>query len=304
MCVAIAIAFVAYLVAATYGVYHLRDEGLELKHPVKDTSYYHRYLMLMDQHFPTKLPVGFVAVGTMAYSGREGRQFLRLLEEARRDPEMRAGFQRCWLSSYANSIWYNPSAPVGFVSNLKTFLAVTPDFQADVILDDINTSVIASCCFVMSETNRDQYARADLMGRMCDPADASSLPVFAYHSSFMTFEQSLAVLPATLLIVGCAVAVMTVVIFLFLPHIFMVLLVFLTIVMIVVGIFGFVYFWDLTLSSIIMTHLVMSVGFSVDFSAHVCAAYLISDSKTREERARDAIRHAAGPVLNLSLIHI
>ena len=82
---------------------------------------------------------------------------------------------------------------------------------------------------------------------------------------------------------------MAVVTFLFLSRILVVLLAVLTIVMLLVGNFGFVYFWDLTLSSIIMTHLVMSVGFSVDFSAHVCAAYLISDSVTREERARDAI---------------
>ena len=114
----------------------------------------------------------------------------------------------------------------------------------------------------------------------------------------MTFEQSLAILPATLLMVGCAVAVMAVVTFLFLSRILVVLLAVLTIVMLLVGNFGFVYFWDLTLSSIIMTHLVMSVGFSVDFSAHVCAAYLISNSTTRQERARDAIRHAAGPILN------
>lgn len=34
------------------------------------------------------------------------------------------------------------------------------------------------------------------------------------------------------------------------------------------------YYWDLTLSSITMIHLVMSVGFSVDFSVHICHAFL------------------------------
>nr|KAG5702432.1 hypothetical protein BaRGS_027519 [Batillaria attramentaria] len=129
-------------------------------------------------------------------------------------------------------------------------------------------------------------------------SDASSLPVFAYHAAFVAYEQFLAVLPATLQMVGCAVAVMFVVTFIFLPHLLMVMLVTLTIVMILVGIFGFMYYWDISLSSITMIHLVMSVGFSVDFSAHVCAAYLISDSHTREERAHDAITHAAGPILN------
>nr|KAG5688558.1 hypothetical protein BaRGS_002773 [Batillaria attramentaria] len=160
------------------------------------------------------------------------------------------------------------------------------------------TKIEASRCFVWSEPSSDQYVQADLMLRMRDLADASSLPVFAYHAAFVAYEQFLAVLPATLQMVGCAVAVMFVVTFIFLPHLLMVMLVTLTIVMILVGIFGFMYYWDISLSSITMIHLVMSVGFSVDFSAHVCAAYLISDSHTREERAHDAITHAAGPILN------
>nr|KAG5702444.1 hypothetical protein BaRGS_027531 [Batillaria attramentaria] len=136
------------------------------------------------------------------------------------------------------------------------------------------------------------------MVRMRELADESSLPVFAYHSAFVAYEQFLAVLPATLQMVGCAVAVMFVVTFIFLPHLLMVMLVTLTIVMILVGIFGFMYYWDISLSSITMIHLVMSVGFSVDFSAHVCSAYLVSLAETREARAHDAITHAAGPILN------
>lgn len=116
--------------------------------------------------------------------------------------------------------------------------------------------------------------------------------------AFVAFEQYLAVLPATLQLVGIAVAVMTVVCFIFLPHLLMTCLVTLTIIMILVGIFGFMYFWNITLSSITMIHLIMSVGFSVDYSAHVCSAYLLSTSVDRVSRAKDAINHAAGPVLN------
>lgn len=51
-------------------------------------------------------------------------------------------------------------------------------------------------------------------------------------------------------------------------------------------------------SGISMIHLIMSVGFSVDFSAHICAAYLMSDARTRAERAEYAIVHASGPIFN------
>lgn len=47
-----------------------------------------------------------------------------------------------------------------------------------------------------------------------------------------------------------------------------------------------------------MIHLIMSVGFSVDFSAHICSAYLMSSANTRQERAKHAIIHASGPIFN------
>ena len=295
--IVIIVLFLGYLSAAIYGIIHLK-QGLILQNLVLDSSYYHRFLTLSDEYFPTSIPVGFVVNQKQDYAENDGTLFLNLLKKARNDARIDSSFERCWLKSYKSSAVYNSAASQDFVSNLHKFLANSPDFHADVVFDGTKTDIIASRCFVISKANNDQYNSAEVMKGMRDLADESSLPVFAYHSSFVAFEQFLAVLPATLLMVGCAVAVMTVVTFLFLPHILMVSLVFLTIVMILVGIFGFMYFWDLTLSSITMIHLVMSVGFSVDFSAHVCAAYLISDSVTREERARDAIRHAAGPILN------
>ena len=292
--VVIIVLFLGYLSAAIFGTIQLK-QGLVLKNLVLDTSYYHRFLTLSDEYFPTRIPVAFVVNQKLDYAGNDGTLFLNLLNQARNDAGIDSSFERCWLSSFKNSIPYSSTA---FVSSLQTFLTNAPEFKADVVFDSAKTNIIASRCFVMSKANNDQYNNADVMERMRDLADGASFSVFAYHSSFVAFEQFLAVLPATLLMVGCAVAVMTVVTFLFLPHILMVLLVVLTIVMILVGIFGFMYFFDLTLSSITMIHLVMSVGFSVDFSAHVCAAYLMSDSITRQDRAKDAIRHAAGPILN------
>ncbi|KAK7508062.1 hypothetical protein BaRGS_00001027 [Batillaria attramentaria] len=295
--IVILLGFVGYLATAIYGAVNLK-QGLVLKNLVPESSYYYKFLELQDQYFPTRLPVGFIVDEKVDYSGNDGVKYLDLLTEARKDREVDSSFEKCWLSSYKNSTLYSAVSPQTFVQNLQNFLATSPEFQPDVVFDSAKTEVVASRCFVWSEPNSDQYSQADLMVRMRDLADASSLPVFAYHSAFVAYEQFLAVLPATLQMVGCAVAVMFVVTFIFLPHPLMVFLVTLTIIMILVGIFGFMYYWDISLSSITMIHLVMSVGFSVDFSAHVCAAYLVSDAHSRKERAHDAITHAAGPILN------
>ena len=82
------------------------------------------------------------------------------------------------------------------------------------------------------------------------------------------------------------------------PHPLMVFVVSLTLVNILLGIFGFMYYWDLTLSSITMIHLVMSVGFSVDFSVHICHAFLNVRSEDQNKVLRKAFDTIGGPVLN------
>jgi predicted RND superfamily exporter protein len=67
---------------------------------------------------------------------------------------------------------------------------------------------------------------------------------------------------------------------------------------ILLGVFGFMYYWDISLSSISMIHLIMTVGFSVDFSAHICHAYLAVDSDSRDTKVHLALDRSGGPVFN------
>ena len=58
------------------------------------------------------------------------------------------------------------------------------------------------------------------------------------------------------------------------------------------------YYWDLTLSSITMIHLVMSMRFSVDFSVHICHAFL---SYRRTNMLKKAFDMSGGPIFNAAL---
>nr|KAG5698284.1 hypothetical protein BaRGS_016986 [Batillaria attramentaria] len=170
-----------------------------------------------------------------------------------------------------------------FIDGVKQFLSQNNNsiLLNDVKFNEQNTSITASRCYVMTQNVVNPFKQAEIMLDLRDLADSWGLPVFVYQPT-----------------VGTAVAVMAIVTFAFLPQPLMVLLVTLNILAIMTGVFGSMYYLDITFSGMSMIHLLMSIGFSVDFSAHICAAYLMSDAVTRKERAEYAIVHASGPIFN------
>ncbi|KAK7100869.1 patched domain-containing protein 3-like isoform X2 [Littorina saxatilis] len=288
--------FAALLAVSLYGAVHI-EQGLNFKDLVLRSSYYYDYITTKNEYFPDRIPIGFSIIGEHNYADVNVQQQVKdLLKAAKADGDIQADVEHCWLTAFLNSTFFqNVSLPL----ELRAFLAQNPVFTADIVVDPNNSSkIVASKCSVLSGSLDKQYDQADLMIRMRAVAENSPLPVIVFQIDFELFEQYLATLPATLQTVGCAVVAIVVVCMLLLPHPFMVALTTLNIIMIICNIFGFMYFWGITLSSITMIHLVMSVGFSVDFSAHVCSAYLMSNFGTRQKRAYDAITHAASPILN------
>lgn len=65
-----------------------------------------------------------------------------------------------------------------------------------------------------------------------------------------------------------------------------------------VGVIGFMYYWGLTLSSITMIYIIMCVGFCIDFSTHVCHAFVQSQGTDRKTRTAHSIDVAGGAVFN------
>lgn len=82
------------------------------------------------------------------------------------------------------------------------------------------------------------------------------------------------------------------------PHPILIIFVTVAVTMIMVGVFGYMYFVDVALSAITMIHLIMSVGFSIDFTAHICHGYMISTGETRGKRVEQAIDKTGAPIFH------
>ena len=74
-----------------------------------------------------------------------------------------------------------------------------------------------------------------------------------------------------------------------------------SVISIELGVTGYMAFWDIALDSVSMISLIMCIGFSVDFSAHISYAYMSSSATTPDGRVIDALYQLGYPILQGAL---
>lgn len=89
---------------------------------------------------------------------------------------------------------------------------------------------------------------------------------------------------------------MMIVSFIFIPNILCSVWVAFSILSIETGVVGYMALWHVNLDSISMINLIMCIGFSVDFTAHICYAYMSSPAKTSDEKVRDCLYALGLPI--------
>lgn len=97
--------------------------------------------------------------------------------------------------------------------------------------------------------------------------------------------------------ISLAAAVMMVVSLIFIPNPLCSLWVAFSIVSIEIGVVGYMTLWGVNLDSISMINLIMCIGFSVDFSAHISYAYLAAKVDTPAERVEECLYALGLPIL-------
>lgn len=85
--------------------------------------------------------------------------------------------------------------------------------------------------------------------------------------------------------------------FLFIPNVLCSLWVAFSIVSIELGVVGYMALWNVNLDSISMVNLIMCIGFSVDFTAHICYAYMSSKALSPKERVRESLYALGLPII-------
>lgn len=89
---------------------------------------------------------------------------------------------------------------------------------------------------------------------------------------------------------------MMIVSFIFIPNVLCSIWVALSIVSIEAGVVGYMALWHVNLDSISMINLIMCIGFSVDYTAHICYAYMSSKERRPADKVRECLYALGLPI--------
>lgn len=122
-----------------------------------------------------------------------------------------------------------------------------------------------------------------------------------FHPYFVFFDQFELVRPTSVQSMIIGAVIMMFISFIFIPNILCSLWVAFSIVSIELGVAGYMALWDVNLDSISMINLIMCIGFSIDFTAHICYTYMSSKARRPDDRVREALYSLGMPIFQGSV---
>ncbi|KAF4520468.1 hypothetical protein B566_EDAN004719 [Ephemera danica] len=279
------IIFAAYLAGACYGITTLK-EGLERRRLSKEDSYSIVFYDLEDEYyreFPYRIQ-NTSYITSPLYSESWLRSFVSYVDRNQ---------------DYLNS---SIDTEQDFIDTLKELYLSSPNpFSLDIKFNDNGEHIIASRFLIQAVNITDalhEQAMVTDLRRICKE---SPLNATVFHPYFVFFDQFELVRPTSLQCMVLAAVVMMIVSLLFIPNVLCCFWVAFSVISIETGVVGYMALWDVSLDSISMIQLIMCIGFSVDFTAHICYAYMSSKAKKPSERVKECLYALGLPIVQGAL---
>ncbi|KAA0198227.1 hypothetical protein HAZT_HAZT002794 [Hyalella azteca] len=174
-------------------------------------------------------------------------------------------------------------------------------YRADIVFSEDNSRIVASRCLVQSVNVMNAINDRRLMQDLRQWADESKFNVTVYHPMFIYFDHLTIVRSTILKAIAYAALTMVLICVIFIPNPISSLCVGVAIVSIETGVIGYMSLWGVNFDVVSMIQLIMCIGFSVDFTAHISYSYLAAKVDTPEERVRECMTSLGLPVMQGAL---
>ena len=297
--------YLTYLASAIWGCINLK-EGLKLQNLAPDDSYVIPAIDTLDKYFKVDYgpKVQLVFTETLDYSDATVRSNVFQQLQSFRDSSFFYSDDLYFEASQFLYYLQETSQPVpdnmtSFIRILETEFLIIPQynkFTLDLKFNEDQTKIIASRFLIQARKTVTTSDERYLMEESRSLAKKGMYEMTSYYMLYIFFDQYIVILGNTLQNLGIAIACMLGVALILLPSLITTLWVTLSVVSITVGVIGFMTIWQVNLDSVSMINLIMCIGFSVDFSAHISYHFCISKEKTGNAKAIDALANLGTPI--------
>ncbi|PRD35698.1 UNVERIFIED_CONTAM: Ptchd3 [Trichonephila clavipes] len=306
----IIVSFLVYLSIGLWGCTKVK-EGLERFKMARYDSYSLDYYDLEDKYFrkyPYRIQV--VINQTLDYSDPKVQDEIEDLLHRLESNHLMAGprFTESWLRIYHRFLkdsrtqvflqGYNMSKKEDFYKGIhQVFFRLSQNyFQQDIKFNEDFTEITAARFVLQTENIMNANDEKNMLLELRAIAANSTLPVVVFNQLFVLFDQFLLIKETSIQAVGVATAVMMLISFIFIPIPSCALWVAFSIFSIEIGVVGYMSWWNVNLDAISMINLILCIGFSVDYSAHITYAYISSEQKDPDIRMKNALHSLGLPI--------
>ncbi len=297
--------YAGYLAVSIYGCFQMQ-EGLDVKNLAEDGSYVGSYYDKEDEFFSAFGPNVMLVIKDedFEYWNPTARKNLDLCFDNFQNLTMAdSGIMPVsWLSEYmqfALNAGFDLDNETQFKSHLTTFLTQF-GFSQDV--NFTNNQIHASRMFIQTANIRTSIDEKNLLNAFRETAEKCAklqtpIDLIVYHPAFIYFDQFAVIISNTIQNLVVATCAMLVISLLLISNPLCSLWVTFSIASVIVGVAGFMALWNVSLDAVSMIILVICIGFSVDFSAHISYAFVSSEKSSANEKAMDAINKLGYPIV-------
>ncbi|KAM4622929.1 patched domain-containing protein 3-like [Discoglossus pictus] len=301
--IVVCVLYGGYLASSIYGCL-LIQEGIDLRNLATDDSYVVPFYDKEELYFSEYGPRVMVVVSEkISYWDLDvANKIESCMETFENNSYIDRTYSESWLRIYlsiADQFKLNISNQENFIKHLDTFFSVVPDFKQDV--DIQSNAITASRFFIQTVNVTTAVDEKEMLNQLRDTAMKCDIPLIVYHPAFIYFDQYAVIIQNTIQNVAVAAAAMFVISLLLIPNPICSLWVTFAIASIIIGVTGFMAYWDVKLDSISMINLVICIGFSVDFSAHISYAYVSNENTDANKKVIDALHSLGYPIMQGAL---
>ncbi|XP_040572287.1 patched domain-containing protein 3 isoform X2 [Lepeophtheirus salmonis] len=310
--------FGAYIVVACWGVTNI-EEGLEKQNMANYDSYSVKYYSMDDSYFREYSYTISVIITSasnerdLLYSDSKTQARIeRVLNALENSTFIEKAATQSWLRDFLDYIKRNEnyediilpvSTEMEFVDTLSNVYLSDPSnpLRLDVAYNHNKNGIIASRFLIQGRNILNSYMEQSMVAELRDICNQFSTPdisISVFHPYFIYIDQYLAIAPQTVQCILVTSLVMMIISFFLIPSLVCSFWVAFSIISIELGVIGYMTWWGVRLDGVALINLIMCIGFSVDFSAHICYHYITdTESSSPDERIRSSLYGLGLPII-------